>query len=226
MKATLSMCIAAALVAGCAVQQPSIVQQPTTARPQPMPAAVPADGAIFQAGSYKPFFEDRTPVRVGDILTVSIEEKTQSSSSETSEGSRSASVKGSIDANLQLPFFSGYLENRLAGTSLNGSGSASQNGKGKNSSSSSFSSSISVTVIDVLANGNLMVSGEKQMRINDELEFIRLSGVVNPRDIKTGNTVSSTRLADARLEQINQGTNRLYNETGWLQRFFLSVLPF
>jgi flagellar L-ring protein precursor FlgH len=72
----------------------------------------------------------------------------------------------------------------------------------------------------------LLVSGEKQMKINSEHEFIRLSGVVNPRDIKQGNTVESTRIADARIEQLNEGRGRAYNDTGWLQKVFLSVLPF
>ncbi|WP_235844264.1 flagellar basal body L-ring protein FlgH [Crenobacter intestini] len=214
------------LLAACASQQPSIVAQPVSARPQPVPQALPATGSIFQNANYRPMFEDRVPVRVGDILTVQIEEKTQASLSEESKGSRNASITGGIDAGINLPFFPGYIENKLGGAAFNGSGEASRNGKGSNTNTSSFNSSITVTVIDALPNGNLMVSGEKQMRINEELQIVRLSGVVNPRDIKAGNFVSSTRVADARLEQVNEGSNRLYNQTGWLGRFFLSILPF
>jgi flagellar L-ring protein precursor FlgH len=213
-------------LAGCAVQTPSIVQQPVSVRPQPVPLAVPANGSIFQQASFRPLFEDRMPVGVGDILTVQIEESNRSSLSEESKGNRDASIKGGIDASINIPFFSNYLEDKLGGTSLNGSGSASRNGKGSNTNASSFNSSISVTVIEVLANGNLAVSGEKQMKINEELEVVRLSGVINPRDIKKGNVVSSTRMADARVEQVNQGSNRLFNQTGWLSRFFLTILPF
>ncbi|MFD2448404.1 flagellar basal body L-ring protein FlgH [Vogesella fluminis] len=114
----------------------------------------------------------------------------------------------------------------MGGASLNGSGSASESGSSSNTNSSSFNTSITVTVIDVYPNGNLLVSGEKQMKINGEHEFIRLSGVINPRDIKQGNNVESTRMADARIEQINQGRSRAYNDTGWLQKIFLSLLPF
>ena len=214
------------LLAACASQQPSIVAQPVSARPQPVPQALPATGPTFPNANYRPMFEDRVPVRVGDILTVQIEEKTQASLSEESKGSRNASIAGGIDAGINLPFFPGYIENKLGGAAFNGSGEASRNGKGSNTNTSSFNSSITVTVIDALPNGNLMVSGEKQMRINEELQVVRLSGVVNPRDIKAGNFVSSTRVADARLEQVNEGSNRLYNQTGWLGRFFLSILPF
>ena len=214
------------LLSACAVQSAPITQQPMSVRPQPVAIPLPADGSIFQASQYRPLFEDKMPVRVGDILTVTIRENNKSSNQEDSKGQRNSSVAGGIDANLSLPFLSDVLEKKLAGASLNGKGSASENGKTSSTNTSSFSSSISVTVVDVYPNGNLLVSGEKQMKINSEHEFIRLSGVVNPRDIKQGNIVESTRLADARIEQLNQGRGRAYNDTGWLQKIFLSVLPF
>lgn len=213
-------------LAGCSTQSAPITHQPMSVRPQPLPMAMPTDGSIFQTSNYKPFFEDQTPVRVGDLLTVQIRESTTSSNKEDSAGQRNSSINGSIAANLSLPFFSGAVERKLAGTSLSGSGTASEQGKTSSNNSSSFNSSITVTVVDVYPNGNLLVSGEKQMKINSEHEFIRLSGVVNPRDIKQGNTVESTRIADARIEQLNEGRGRAYNDTGWLQKVFLSVLPF
>lgn len=212
--------------AGCSTHSAPITHQPMSIRPQPAPMAVPADGSIFQVSNYKPFFEDQTPVRVGDLLTVQINESTTSSNKEDSAGQRNSTIAGSIASTLALPFFSGAVEKKLAGTSLNGSGNASEQGKTSSNNSSSFSASITVTVIDVYPNGNLLVSGEKQIKINNEHEFVRLSGVVNPRDIKQGNTVESTRVADARIEQINDGRSRIYNDTGWLQKIFLSVLPF
>ncbi|MFN4237970.1 MAG: flagellar basal body L-ring protein FlgH [Vogesella sp.] len=195
-------------------------------RPQPVPMAMPSDGSIFQVSNYKPFFEDQTPVRVGDLLMVQINERTSSSNKEDSSGQRNSSINGSIAGSLALPFFPGAIEKKLAGTSLSGSGTASEQGKSSSNNTSSFNASITVTVIDVYPNGNLLVSGEKQIKINGEHEFVRLSGVVNPRDIKQGNTVESTRVADARIEQLNDGRSRLYNDTGWLQKVFLSVLPF
>ena len=216
----------ALLLAACAVQTAPITHQPMAVRPQPQPAQLPADGSIFQAASYQPLFEDKVPVRVGDILTVTIRENNRSSSKEETEGERDSSINGGINAGVSLPFFPGAIEKKLGGASLSGSGSASESGSSSNTNSSSFNASITVTVIDVYPNGNLLVSGEKQMKINGEHEFIRLSGVVNPRDIKQGNNVESTRLADARIEQINQGRSRAYNDTGWLQKVFLSLLPF
>ena len=82
-----------------------------------------------------------------------------------------------------------------------------------------------MTVIDVLANGNLLVSGEKQMLINQGTEFIRFSGVVDPRSVRADNTIASTQVADARIEYSARGYIDEAQTMGWLQRFFLNVLP-
>ncbi|MDP1935016.1 MAG: flagellar basal body L-ring protein FlgH, partial [Nitrosomonas sp.] len=82
-----------------------------------------------------------------------------------------------------------------------------------------------VTVIEALPNGNLVVSGEKQIGINQGQEFIRLSGVVNPVHIMA-NTISSTQVADARVEYRANGYLDEAQTMGWLSRFFLSVTPF
>jgi flagellar L-ring protein precursor FlgH len=81
-------------------------------------------------------------------------------------------------------------------------------------------------VIQVLANGNLVVSGEKQIGINQGTEYVRFSGVVNPATIMAGNVVSSTQVADARLQYRGTGVVDEAQTMGWLARFFLSVLPF
>lgn len=216
----------AASLAGCATQDPPLVQGPMTARPQPRPVVTANNGSIFQVGNYRPLAEDSRPMMVGDTLTINIQEKTSTSATEQVTESRSSSMNEAINSGIQLPFMPGYLERALGGANMSGSGSASQSGKGSNALSTSFVSSITVTVIDVLANGNLVVSGEKQVRINGDIESIRLSGVVNPRDIAQDRSVSSLKVADARIEQETKGNNRLYNEPGWLTKFFLSVMPF
>jgi flagellar L-ring protein precursor FlgH len=78
----------------------------------------------------------------------------------------------------------------------------------------------------VYPNGNLLVSGEKQVTINQGTEFIRFSGVVNPINVGALNSVSSTRVADARIEYKGRGYLSEAQTMGWLQRFFLSASPF
>ena len=89
-----------------------------------------------------------------------------------------------------------------------------------------FTGSITVTVIEVLPNGNLLVSGEKQVSIAQGTEYIRLSGIVNPIFITPANSIASSQVADARIEYKESGSISEAQVMGWLARFFLSVLPF
>ena len=99
-------------------------------------------------------------------------------------------------------------------------------GKGENTSSNAFNGTITVTVIEVLPNGNLLVSGEKQIGLKEGEEFVRFSGIINPNNITSANAVQSTQVADARIEYKANGFIDSAQSMGWLSRFFLSVLPF
>lgn len=221
--------LAAALLAGCTT--PSVqVLQPTSVRPQASQASIvaahanpaqTASGAIYRPSSFRGLFEDRRARLVGDILTIQIQEKTSARSSSNSSVDRNASVDASIG---RLPF-------RSPGSSLipklgvSGSSANSFEGKGETGADNAFSGTITVTVFEVLPNGNLVVSGEKQVGINQNLEVLRFSGVVDPVSLQPGNLVSSTRVADARLEVRGRGDIDQAQTMGWLARFFLSFLP-
>jgi flagellar L-ring protein precursor FlgH len=106
------------------------------------------------------------------------------------------------------------------------SGDSTFGGKGGANANNTFNGTITVTVNQVLVNGNLHVVGEKQIAINQGTEFIRFSGVVNPRTISGSNSVTSTQVADARIEYVGNGYINEAQTMGWLQRFFLNVSPF
>jgi len=114
----------------------------------------------------------------------------------------------------------------LQGLDLSASSANSLAGKGDAAANNVFTGNITVTVIEVLPNGNLQVSGEKQVSIGAGTEFIRLSGIVNPYFISTANTISSANVADARIEYKESGVISEAQVMGWLARFFMSVLPF
>ncbi|HNQ76552.1 MAG TPA: flagellar basal body L-ring protein FlgH, partial [Pseudothauera hydrothermalis] len=99
-------------------------------------------------------------------------------------------------------------------------------GSGAAAANNAFNGTITVTVIDVYPNGNLLVSGEKQIAINQGQEFIRFSGVINPNVVTAANTVQSTQVADARIEYKGSGFIDEHNTIGWLHRFFVAILPF
>jgi flagellar L-ring protein FlgH len=207
----------AALLAGCASEPTSIVAGPTTARPiPPVPVATPANGAIYQAQSFRPVFEDRRGRLVGDIINVVITERTTANKNGTSAASKQGAVGIGVPGPLQ-----GRFGARIATDTNNSySDSAAQ------TASNAFTGTVAVTVVEVLPNGNLAVAGEKQIAMDKGTEFIRISGVVNPDTIGVGNSVPSTAIADARVEyRTNTHLDRA-ELTSMASRFFLSLLPF
>jgi len=206
---------------GCAAP-PAMVHQPMTARPAAAKVAesTAANGAIFQAsGRYRPLFEDRRARHVGDTLVISISEKTAASKKSSSSAEKAGS------ANLSVPVVKGLPGKSFQEATLEASGSQKFSGKGDAASNNDFTGTITVTVIEVLPNGNLLVSGEKQIAVNQGAEFIRFSGIVNP-DTINGNAVVSTQVADARIEYKANGYIDEAQTMGWLARFFLSFAPF
>ncbi|MBB5018739.1 flagellar L-ring protein precursor FlgH [Chitinivorax tropicus] len=208
---------------GCTSTPKTIVQGPTTARPVATAPMAGGSGAIFQAGSTG-LFEDRVARRVGDILTISIQEKLSASTKSDTKANRTGSMSASANP-FSIPYAPGVVD-KLGQLSIKTSSGNNHEGKGEATATNTFTGTITVTVTEVLPNGNLAVAGEKQIAIHNEHEFLRFSGVVNPADIKVGNTVSSTKVADARIEQRANGALSAVQEPGWLQRFFLTVLPF
>lgn len=201
----------------------SIVTQPTSARAQPSVLTGNNNGAIFQAATAKMLFEEPVARRIGDILVVTIEENLTAVNKANSSTNRDGGLTLSGSADIPyMPAALGKLFNATADISTNNKFA----GKGETNSTNTFKGSIAVTVIDVFANGNLSIGGEKQVVVNGYNNVLRFTGVVNPNDIKAGNTISSTRVADARIEQVGQGAISDANTMGWMQRFFLSVWPF
>jgi flagellar L-ring protein FlgH len=108
---------------------------------------------------------------------------------------------------------------------MNSAGSNVFAGTGGAAASNTFTGVLTVTVTNVLPNGNLVVSGEKEMLINQGNEYVRFSGVVNPNTVAGDNSVLSTDVADAKIEYSAKGVIDEAETMGWLQRFFLNVAP-
>jgi len=136
--------------------------------------------AIYRTSAYRPLFEDRRARAIGDTLTININEKLNASKTASTNADR----KGSTTFSLADITFGG--KNILKGGSVKGESDSKFQGGGDSGANNVFTGTISVTVIDVFPNGNLLVSGEKQIGINQGSEFVRLSGVVDPRFILAG----------------------------------------
>ncbi len=208
-------------LAGCVTTTPATaIHQPMTARPEPRSTLAPSNGAIFNVASARPLFEDRRARFVGDTLIINIQEKVQASKKSENKTTRSQKVDVTVPTIVGLPF------KGAQGTTLAASDTNNFNGKGENTSSNDFTGALAVTVIEVYPNGNLLVSGEKQIGLKEGEEFIRFSGVVNPNTITAANTVVSTQVADARIEYKANGFLDSAQVMGWLGKFFLSFMPF
>jgi flagellar L-ring protein precursor FlgH len=179
----------------------------------------PGNGAIYQAAAYRPLFEDRRARQVGDMLTIVINEKTQAGKAASSNASKTGAIDSSIGAVAGLPL------KTFQGLGVNAASSAEYDDKSAINSSNTFSGNVTVTVTDVLPNGNLVVAGEKQIALDKGTEYVRLSGVVQPDTIQAGNTVSSSKVADARLEYRTSARFDKAEMMSWLARFFLSFVP-
>jgi flagellar L-ring protein precursor FlgH len=173
-------------------------------------------GSLYQASSAMGLYEDIKANRVGDILTVVLVEQT------SGQNSADNSVNQSTEMNVQTPTFGGSSR---ANMQIDLGSENSFSGQSGSSQSNSLSGSITVTVHAVLPNGNLVVEGEKWIRINQANEFVRLKGVVRQVDIDTNNTLLSTQVADARISY--GGTGNHGNSPGWAAKvLFSSIWPF
>jgi flagellar L-ring protein precursor FlgH len=210
------------LLAGCvpqAIRNDS--QWAATAPIQPVQAP-PADGAIYHDAQSMELFTDPRAHRVGDILTVVLQESTQASKKATTSTSKNDSVALSAPTILGQPV---TLRGRGLSTSLSGKNAF--DGAGSSTQSNQLSGQITVTVARRLSNGNLMVRGEKWLTINQGQELVRISGIVRPQDISPDNTISSTRVANANIAYTGRGSLADANTQGWLARFFNSKwMPF
>jgi flagellar L-ring protein precursor FlgH len=212
---------------GCVSNPPTSIHQPMTAKPIERQVVAPADGAIFHAGvNERPLFEDKRARNVGDILTINIVETTTGSNKASTSSTSANGINATTPSATVGPLSKLLLKAFSITSSSNNKGATTAAG----AATESLTGTISVTVIEVLANGNLLVSGEKQVSLNLSDEFIRFSGVVNPTTISNLNVVLSNQVADAHIEYRSAGSmNQVMNDAqslGFLGRFFLSVLPF
>lgn len=208
------------LLSACETTPPTHVHQPMSARPAPRPDAAMGNGAIFQAAFSRPLFEDHRARFVGDTITIKITESTTASAANANKLDKSNAQKAAVTT------MSGLPGSGLLGINLGATSSTAFSGKGSAANNNVFTGSITVTVIDVMPNGNLLVSGEKQLAIGEEQEFVRISGVVNPSFVDVTNAIDSSKVADARIEYKSAGQISDGQIMGWMARFFLNVLPF
>ncbi|MDO6426437.1 flagellar basal body L-ring protein FlgH [Thalassotalea sp. 1_MG-2023] len=187
--------------------QPEIHEQPV----------VPT-GSLFRTNYVNNIYSDSKAHRVGDIISVILNENTQAQKNAKTELKKE-------NSNTLNPIVG------LGGAPLTFKGDSVQfgldqdsdfKGDSKSNQSNSLSGNISVHVLRVLPNGNLMIRGEKWLTLNKGDEYIRLTGVIRPQDITSANTIISSKVANARIQYSGTGTFAEVQEQGWLSKFFNS----
>lgn len=190
----------------------------TATMPEEVPEMPASNGAIFQSGRDKALFENAVARRVGDTVTINLQESTAAQKSSSTTTSKSSKV------DMPTPTLAG------AGISLHGNdilnfdieNQREFDGAGDSQLSNKLQGSITVTVARRLANGNLVVRGQKWIGINQGKEFIRIQGVIRPVDILPDNSIPSFKVADANISYGGQGVLADANRPGLLSRFFNS----
>lgn len=226
-------------LAGCAggiggkpTQSPSMAFDPNAQSPVP-PAAETAsrtavDGGLWRADApLIAMFVDQKARTVGDIVTIKIVESSTATNKATTDTDRTSSLSAKIDAFFNAekkysaddPFFNPF-------SSVSGSLGSKFQGSGTTKRSGDLNASITALVTQVLPNGNLVVTGSREVLINNENQIIQLSGVVRPRDINADNEVLSTYVADARIAYSGNGVVNDRQRTGWLTNLMMTVWPF
>lgn len=221
----LALAGAAFLLAGCntlsRVPDVDLVQRGAIEYPRAdaQAAAIPT-GGLYASSRFRPGFENPRARLVGDSITIQISERLNAAQRSSSNVDRESELGFGVSA---LPFLGA---DALADISANANSSNTFSGSGDTAAVNTFSGSITAIVTEVLPNGHLVVVGEKQIGVNQNVDVLQFSGKVDPRTIAPGNQVQSTQVADVRVLSRGRGAQNDAQTFGWLSRFFLTLLPF
>lgn len=185
-------------------------------------------GSLWRGGHGRGLFQDLRAHRVGDLVTINIVETAKASKKANTKGGRESSIDAGIDNLLGWEkslgkFFGSDFDNA---SMFKASITNDFNGTGETSRDESMTASITARVVDVTSNGNLFIRGTREVRVNNENQYITLTGLVRPEDISPDNTVLSSYIADARISYTGSGSVSDKQRPGWLMRAADYVWPF
>lgn len=235
-----ALIVISAVFCGCSstpVSRIPVKESINLAARQPRPEPVRHEGSLWtEDGPLGDMFVAQKAGRVGDILTVRIVESATASNKADTKTERKSDLTGGIDNLFNMEkwyenqFKTGtggknaYYLNPFA--ALKANLETTFDGNGTTNRSGSLAASISVIIIDVLPNGNLRIAGSREIAVNNETQYLTLTGIVRPRDISSENIVLSTYVADARIEYGGVGVVNDRQKPGWLMRALDTVWPF
>ena len=234
--------LAASLLSGCAyfdrlanVGQPpplAHVDNPTT-RPgykpvqMPMPAAQPAaynPNSLWRNGS-RAFFKDQRAHQIGDILTIKVNITDKANIANETQKSRTTTEDSGVTnffGKTKLPLMNSPVPTRILTTDSN----AASDGKGTVNRSEALQTNVAAVVTQLLPNGNLVIEGKQEIRVNFEIRELIVAGIVRPEDIESDNTIDSTKIAQARIAYGGKGQITDIQQERYGQQLSDILLPF
>ena len=188
------------------------------------------EGSLWQKGTLSSLFQDYKASRVGDVVTIILDQKLTGSTNANTDTSRDSSLKAGMNS-----AFTGFGKTASAyNASVDTSLGTSHKGKGATDRSGALTGTITSRVVKVLPDGNLVVAGSREIMVNEETNFLSLSGIIQPRDIRYkkdkngiwGYEIESSRISDAKFVYSGTGVLAQRQRPGWLSNFVNVIWPF
>jgi flagellar L-ring protein FlgH len=238
-----SLVVLASLTAGCSSldrvrnlgEQPALasIDNPTIKpgykpvhMPMPEPtAAIYNENSLWRSGS-REFFKDQRAHQVGDILTVTVNITDTAKTANETQRSRSNSENSGVTDFLGAKTITNPAAAILPGKILTADSTASSDGKGSINRQEAVQTNVAAVVTQVLPNGNLVVEGKQELRVNFEVRELIVAGIVRPEDIQSDNTIDSTKIAEARIAYGGRGQITDVQQARYGQQALDILLPF
>jgi flagellar L-ring protein precursor FlgH len=237
------MMVLAAFASGCSSidrlknigEQPALtsIENPT-AQPgykpvqMPMPKPQPASyspNSLWRNGS-RAFFKDQRAAQVGDILTVTVNITDKAAIANETQRSRENKEDSGITDFAGSKLLSGNAAKVLPGRIMTADSTASSDGKGSVNRQEALQTNVAAVVTQVLPNGNLVVEGKQEIRVNFEIRELIVAGIVRPEDIQSDNTIDSSKIAQARIAYGGRGQITDVQQPRYGQQVLDVLLPF
>lgn len=209
------------------------IENPTTQpgyKPVQMPMPKPevasySPNSLWRSGS-RAFFKDQRAARVGDLLTVTVNITDKANIANETQRSRTNSENSGIDDFIGAKTLGLQAQKVLPGRILTADSTASSDGKGSVTRQEALQTSVAAVVTQVLPNGNLVVEGKQEIRVNFEIRELIVAGIVRPEDIQSDNTIDSSKIAQARIAYGGRGQLTDVQQPRYGQQVMDVLLPF
>jgi len=180
----------------------------------------PNNGSLFTSGGAN-LFRDPRASRVGDVLTVTISMDEKATLGNTTDRTQDSKVSTGFD------FLFGWKKNSTKGSgNFDANSTSTSNGQGSIDRSEKIQLKVAAVVTDVLPNGNLIISGSQEVRVNFELRLLNVAGIVRPEDISRANTIPYEKVAEARISYGGRGRLTEVQQPAWGQQTYDAFRPF